>query len=145
MTAPSYRAVHSIVTFFRILQSVGPAFLASCELLWPRDDVSFQSISVLSVFCHIIPPSARAGAQLYVLIVCLVFQLAVLIIWIASARCYQKNASLPPALVSFIAFYCASLALVLFPITLELCIETFRRCFSTLRLTLRSFQSSLLC
>jgi hypothetical protein len=86
MTTSQYSTLHSVITFFRFTQFCGPALIAACQRFWVRGNVTFMTMSVFSVFFHIIPPGSRNDTAQPTALISFTVQAAVIALSVAVAR-----------------------------------------------------------
>lgn len=118
--APAFTIVHYVITVIRLLQIAGPSLCSGYETLWSTSDSAKGTIAILSIFYHLIPPSARDKTSVIFLIIYTVLLVIIIVMLIVSAIVFQKSANLPSVLPPIISFYFASFGCVLHPIAFEL-------------------------
>ncbi|KAK8880566.1 hypothetical protein M9Y10_003246 [Tritrichomonas musculus] len=118
--APPFTIVHHIVTVIRLLQIGGPSLCAGYYSLWSNSDSARDTVSILSIFFHLIPPSGRDIASVYFLIIYIVILVCLLTLLFVSAVVYRKSANLPSIIPPIISFYFAFFGVILHPIAFEL-------------------------
>ncbi|KAK8886126.1 hypothetical protein M9Y10_041586 [Tritrichomonas musculus] len=118
--APSFTIVHHIVTVIRLLQIGGPSLCAGYYSLWSESDSAHNTVSILSIFFHLIPPSGRDVASVYFLVIYIIILVLLLTLLFVSAVVYRKSANLPDIVPPIISFYFASFGVILHPIAFEL-------------------------
>ncbi|OHS98747.1 hypothetical protein TRFO_08761 [Tritrichomonas foetus] len=102
--SPSYKIVHYIITILRLLQFAGPSFCAAYEILWSNEDSAADTISILSIFFHLIPPAYRQAGRMIFIILYLVILSLIIVFLIVSAMYFHANADLPKIIPPFILF-----------------------------------------
>ncbi|KAK8881515.1 hypothetical protein M9Y10_004253 [Tritrichomonas musculus] len=125
--SPSFTIVHNIITVIRLFQIGGPSLCAGYFSLWSDSDSAHNTISILSILFHLIPPSSRDVASVYFLIIYIIILIGLLSLLFVSAVVFRKNANLPSIVPSIISFYFATFGVVLHPIAFELAFSSLGR------------------
>lgn len=126
-TAPPLYAMHTIVTFWRLCQVLGPGFCANYTTIWGEGTIMAKVLNVLSIVFHIIPPSEREYIGGYVMIADAVIFFAVFGLVFGASFSFVANAKLPSWIPVFISFWFGSLGYILQPVAGVLFGETVGR------------------
>lgn len=127
---PGFKLVHHIITFFRIMQFIGPSIFA-CSFKWKSNIKLHNFISVVSVLFNLLPPEYRGINALYFLIAYILLFSIFAILVIASAYYYKKNAKLPIQIPYAVAIFFSTANFVLHPIAIEFSFEELSKLFYT--------------
>ena len=86
----NFKAMHVVVCFFRLLQFFGGSLLVASSAFWQHDSIVYKTLSVLSVFWHILPPDYRIE---YSWIIILIYNIAFILYYIIilASSYYLKN------------------------------------------------------
>lgn len=120
--SPRMELVHLVISFFRVMQLIGPA-LQPANILWTNDPTLDITTSVISIFFHLLPPETRDSGCFYFNIVYVVINVLVAILLLASAHYFSKFAKIPTAIAYFIAFYLATFNYIYHPIAIDFAFE----------------------
>ena len=115
-TAPSFTIVHLIVTFIRILQFIGPAFVASYESVWEPGSDAQRTMNILAIFYGLIPPTEFERCFLYVHAVYIAVVAFVIILLLIASAYFKRYAKLPSGIPLVITIYFATFGEFLHPI-----------------------------
>ncbi|OHT00859.1 hypothetical protein TRFO_32377 [Tritrichomonas foetus] len=114
--APTFVAVHNVISVVRLLQLVGPCFCGSFDNLWEKGTKDRQIINIISILFQIIPVNYIDESFYPFTLFYIIFTLLILVFLLSCAYYFDKNANLPTIVSGFIAFYFASFAMFLHPI-----------------------------
>ena len=112
--------MHSIVSFFRILQFIGPALFCSFTSIWPNNTISSTIINFISVFFHIVPPTVRDESYIIVLSIYIALIGAFFVFLGISSFYYKQYASLPDFVNPVIYVFLNTFGYLLHPIAFQL-------------------------
>ncbi|OHT05305.1 Adenylate and Guanylate cyclase catalytic domain containing protein [Tritrichomonas foetus] len=118
--APPLYNMHSVVSIFRLLQIGFPALCYGYRDFWKNDDVSYKTLSVLSIFFHLIPPDNHMDAGVYFLIIYIILTALLIISLLICAKYYALKASLPSFVPTVIFVYFSTCGYLFMPISFEL-------------------------
>ena len=118
-TAPSVTIVHLIVTFIRILQFIGPAFVASYESVWDPGSDAQRTMNILAIFYGLIPPTEYEACFLYVHAVYIAVVAFVIIMLLIASAYFKRYAKLPSGIPLVITIYFATFGEFLHPIAIN--------------------------
>ncbi|OHT10214.1 Adenylate and Guanylate cyclase catalytic domain containing protein [Tritrichomonas foetus] len=127
---PSFKALHLVVTIFRLLQMIGPSFCSRYSNFWSDDDLSYSTISLISAFFFLIPSKNRDDGFLIFMIIYILIVLFAVFVIIMSAKVFMKNATLPIVIPYFIQIYISTLGYLLHPIAIEMSVGEISRCLA---------------
>ena len=126
-TAPPLYGMHYFITFWRLLQVLGPGFCTDYVSIWGQGTIMYQVMNLLSILFHIIPPSERAEIGGYVMIGDAVLFILVFILVFGSSFKFVANAKLPGWIPVFISVWFGSFGYILQPMAGVLFGETIGR------------------
>ena len=119
-TFSNFLPMHMIVTFFRVLQIIGPSlYLNNYYTFWRQGDMIFQILSVFSVFFHLVPPVTREFAAAYMLYIYTGVNVLLFILLFAATMYFHKYAFIPNFAVNFIYIYISVVGYLFHPIGFE--------------------------
>ena len=114
--APRMEFVHSLITFFRFMQFIGPAIMISCESLFDHESVGFKTLSIISILYNVVPPSVAAKFCIPFLIGSAALCILTLGTLFGSSFYYRKFANLPKAICVITSFTISIFGFILLPI-----------------------------
>lgn len=120
--APHFQVMHAIVTFFRIFQLAGACLMES-SVIWATDSTSVGTVSIVSIFEHLVPASNREEGSIPFVYAHFALSVVFLVIIFGSSYYFVKNAKLPSFLSSLIVIWFGAFNFVLHPIGLTLAFE----------------------
>ena len=112
--------LHHIISVFRILQFVGPAFFCSFSQIWPKNSMSYTIMSLVSVFFHLLPPSIRDDAAVPFLGVYAGVGILFFIFFFGASFYYKEYATLPDIVPNIVYVFLGTVGYLLHPIALFL-------------------------
>ena len=113
---PSMPALYYVVTFFRLMQLIGPALFVPFMKIWVTGTAIQRTLSYLSVLFHILPFEYRSAYAEWIEWGYVAIALAGLIFIVASAWYYKKTAKLPKFICYCVYIYTVSLGFLIHPI-----------------------------
>lgn len=120
---PKLSFFHLLAMFFRITQFLGCSLLAGSKI-WPKADGLNTTVSIISIFYHVIPLEYRDQGGMYFLGI----YIGVLAIYLAafsvSAIRFKKTSNLPYVVSFFLYIFLIFLNFFLHPIALTIVFET---------------------
>ena len=93
---------HVIISFWRLLQFIGPSLVASYPGFWGLDGESRDFMNVFSVFFHLIPPGSRRQASIIIEFLYSAIILATFIFLVFYSIYFRKTAKLADPVAQFI-------------------------------------------
>ncbi|KAK8841721.1 hypothetical protein M9Y10_026666 [Tritrichomonas musculus] len=123
--APPFELVHRIVTFFRVLQLIGPSLFPGYLDFWKTDYISQKTLFIFSIFFYIIPPEVHDEASFPALLAYIIISGLAEIIFFASSKYFKKNANLPHSIPPSISFFISCFGFLLPPVAVELLASSF--------------------
>jgi len=121
--APSFGALHSLVTVIRIMQFFGPSLCAQYQHFWGYHTSHGTTITIIAILFHFIPVHSRLTTALPFLYFYSSLNLLVLILLFYYSHYFKVNAQVPNVFSTFIAFYFALFAQIFHPVCIELTFE----------------------
>ncbi|OHT13816.1 Adenylate and Guanylate cyclase catalytic domain containing protein [Tritrichomonas foetus] len=133
-SGPTLFTLHSVMTFFRFLQFLGPCLVVACPNFWEFKSLPHRVASYISILFHIVPAGYRASAGIYIEFVYSIIVIFYFVLLVVSSISYQKTSKLPNFVVYLVSIMNASIMHVIHPIGLQMSFQTLSRLFMGLPL-----------
>ena len=124
---PNLFPMHEVISVWRMLQFIIPCLCAANNLIWESDKPIGLTVSIISVFGHIIPVDYRKDSSVIVEFFYCAINILFFVAVITSAFYYKKTAKLPTHIPSIISVYINTFGYLIHPINLNLVGEAFGR------------------
>ena len=118
--SPHFLSMHTVISFFRIFQLIGPSLFVASERFFIKGTLEQKIISYISVIFHIVPVEYRFTATIYIEVIYFVITLIYFIILISSALIYKTTSKLPKQVISAFSAIDRSIMFLIHPIALQM-------------------------
>ena len=126
-TSPHFLMMHTIVTFFRFFQLIGPIFFAASERFWPTGEIQQKIVSYISIVFHVVPVEYRFAAATFIQIIywlILIFYFSLMLI---SGYVYKTTSKLPKVVVYIISIFEGTVMYLIHPVALQMASQELSR------------------
>ena len=118
--SPPFLSMHTVITFFRFFQHLGPALFAASGRFWPMGELHQKIVSYVSVLFHLIPVEYRYQSAIFIEIIYFVITLFYFILVLTSAYVYKTSSKLPKFIVLLISILNGSVMYLIHPIAIQM-------------------------
>lgn len=115
----SFSVLHKIMTFFRIVQFLGPSLMNCFFNFWVKGEIQEITVDVLSFFFHITPGSTQDRVGFIFIYIYIGLKVFLSILLLSSVIYFKKYAKLPNFLTAYIVFDFTIFGYFLHPIALN--------------------------
>ena len=92
-----------LISWIRVFQFLAPALLMASEALWDQNDSSGLTISILSIFAHVIPVPYRLQCHIFMMYIYIVTFILITIAFVFCSIYYSKYTKINPTVAKLLS------------------------------------------
>jgi hypothetical protein len=128
--SPTFEVVEAVVTFFRLLQFVGPCLCAGYAGHWSDLNAARTLVEALAIFWHIVPAFVADEGCWVTSLICAILTVVTLLFFFACSIYVEKTATLPSFVPSFFSIWTSAFGFLVHPVAVHAAGHDLGRWFS---------------
>lgn len=120
---PSWYTLHSIISFWRLIQFFGPILCSNYFNFYDRDTYIFKFLNIFSIIWNIVPITYRDQASFYFAIIYFAMFFCFFILLVTASYYYQKRGKIGKAPIYIINIFISTFGYLMHFPAIEICCE----------------------